>query len=122
MNFRATPGLRTLYYEILTETRAIAAEWDGITERPWPGVSGAPAASDVSIIPRGSGTGIWNNRRLERDARYRAIDRPEDHAHPGKRGANAPSENRTPARADGARLLHQPHTKSTALPTSSPYW
>lgn len=37
MNFRAAPGGHTLYYEIVTGTRAIAAERDGFTERPWQG-------------------------------------------------------------------------------------
>lgn len=48
------------------------------------GARGAPAASDVSIIPGGIGTSIWFGAKCEREARCRAIDRPGDHAHPGE--------------------------------------
>lgn len=67
------------------------------------GERGAPAASDVSIIPGGTGTRLRLCGGSEREPRCRAIDRPGDHAHPGEtRRADAPSENRTPARADAA--------------------
>lgn len=86
MNFRAAPGGHTLYYGIVTGTRAIAAERDGFTERPWrggAGARGAPAASDVSIIPGASGMEATIRAASEREGRCRAIDRLADHAHPG---------------------------------------
>lgn len=48
------------------------------------GARGAPAASDVSIIPGGIRTQIWLFGAWEREKRCRAIDRPADHAHPGE--------------------------------------
>lgn len=48
------------------------------------GARGAPAASDVSIIPGGIETRIWFGAKREREVRCRAIDRPGDHAHPGE--------------------------------------
>lgn len=67
------------------------------------GARGAPAASDVSIIPGGIGTRIGVFSVREREQRCRAIDRLADHAHPGEtRRADAPSENRMSARADAA--------------------
>ncbi|CAB3242775.1 unnamed protein product, partial [Arctia plantaginis] len=48
------------------------------------GARGAPAASDVSIIPGGIGTELEAARVREREPQYRAIDRPADHAHPGE--------------------------------------
>ncbi|CAK1546825.1 unnamed protein product [Leptosia nina] len=48
------------------------------------GARGAPAASDVSIIPGGGRRSYGLGRRRDRDARCRAIDRLADHAHPGE--------------------------------------
>lgn len=48
------------------------------------GARGAPAASDVSIIPGGTETGIEAHAACEREGGDRAIDRPADHAHPGE--------------------------------------
>lgn len=48
------------------------------------GARGAPAASDVSIIPGGIETRISYGAKREREVRCRAIDRPGDHAHPGE--------------------------------------
>lgn len=48
------------------------------------GARGAPAASDVSIIPGGTGTRLGARGACERDEAVRAIDRPADHAHPGE--------------------------------------
>lgn len=48
------------------------------------GARGAPAASDVSIIPGGTGTGLGVRGASKRERGDRAIDRPADHAHPGE--------------------------------------
>lgn len=48
------------------------------------GARGAPAESDVSIIPGVIKTGIRVYHLHEREKRSRAIDRPLDHAHPGE--------------------------------------
>lgn len=68
MNFRAVPRGHTLYYEIVTGTRALAAERDGFTERPWRG--GARGACGIRRFnhPRGDRDGA----RREPRARARA--------------------------------------------------
>ncbi|CAH2236730.1 jg16970 [Pararge aegeria aegeria] len=88
------------------------------------GERGAPAASDVSIIPRGSGTAIRVSTESEREARCRAIDRPADHAHPGERGALMLQVKieRQPGQTRPAQLLHQGypnHSCISYLPVSS---
>lgn len=116
MNFHATLRGHTLYYEIVTGTRAIAAERDGFTKRPWRGGrQGACGIRRFNHPPcppprRGEGGGGSEMRDavLLTDAR----------ATPTQRGGrSAPSENRTSARADagsaGASRLPLTH----AFPT-----
>lgn len=47
------------------------------------GARGAPAASDVSIIPGESEIDASFLAKSDREGRCRAIDRLADHAHPG---------------------------------------
>lgn len=106
MNFRAVPRGHTLYYGIVTGTRALAAERDGFTERPWQG--GARGACGIRRFnhprrERDGGAGGARERARGTMPCYWPARRPRP---PGlDTGADAPSENRPSARADAAKLL-----------------